>query len=60
MTKVHGPENPADLMTKFLDAETMYKHVKKLGLKVRKEHGRMRVSPIERVTREEERADSTL
>eukprot|EP00971_Amphidinium_carterae_P024586 484680-Amphidinium_carterae.1 len=36
MTKVHGPENPADLMTKFLDAESMYKHLMKLGLEVRK------------------------
>eukprot|EP00971_Amphidinium_carterae_P255587 5074052-Amphidinium_carterae.1 len=26
MTKVHGPEKLADLMTKFLDAETMCKH----------------------------------
>eukprot|EP00971_Amphidinium_carterae_P118084 2339507-Amphidinium_carterae.1 len=37
MANVHGPENPADLMTKFLDADTMYKHLKKFGLKVRKE-----------------------
>eukprot|EP00971_Amphidinium_carterae_P059994 1187143-Amphidinium_carterae.1 len=37
MAKVHGPENPADLMTKFLNADMMYKHLKKLGLRVRKE-----------------------
>eukprot|EP00971_Amphidinium_carterae_P196971 3909422-Amphidinium_carterae.1 len=36
MTKVHGPDNPADLMTKFLDAESMCRHLKKLGLEVRK------------------------
>eukprot|EP00971_Amphidinium_carterae_P173765 3444574-Amphidinium_carterae.1 len=40
MTKVHGPENPADLITKFLDAESMYKHLKKLGLEVWKDSKR--------------------
>eukprot|EP00971_Amphidinium_carterae_P176807 3505956-Amphidinium_carterae.1 len=43
MAKVHGPENPADLMTKFLDADTMYRHLKKLGLKVRIERCRLRI-----------------
>eukprot|EP00971_Amphidinium_carterae_P130798 2591094-Amphidinium_carterae.1 len=38
MAKVHGPENPAaipaDLMTKFLNADVMGRHLKKLGLKL--------------------------
>eukprot|EP00971_Amphidinium_carterae_P216068 4288747-Amphidinium_carterae.1 len=34
MAKVHGPDNPADLMTKFLNADVMCRHLKKLGLRV--------------------------
>eukprot|EP00971_Amphidinium_carterae_P285247 5662657-Amphidinium_carterae.1 len=37
MMKVHGPDNPADLMTKFLNADMMYRHLKNLGLRVRKD-----------------------
>ena len=32
--KVAGAENPADLMTKNLDAETMWRHVSRLGFYV--------------------------
>eukprot|EP00971_Amphidinium_carterae_P185802 3688803-Amphidinium_carterae.1 len=55
MAKVHGPENPADLMTKLLNADMMYKHLKKLGLRVRKEQ-RDRQYFVARL----DRKDSTL
>jgi len=41
--KVAGVENPADLMTKNLDAETMKKHVSRLGFYV--EDGRAESAP---------------
>ena len=43
MLKVAGAENPADLMTKNLDAETMWRHVSRLGFYV--EGGRASLAP---------------